>query len=179
MEACFLPFRTNSLPRLLKRHAMQQPRLCREEINVATNKLGKHFSHRESENECTVFFLQKIDLTLKNERQINSNLPSKISHFWRKFNFWAPKTPLLDARGAQTRYDVIWNLCQSFFLAHCASFMSRWPLLRGAGGVCRSVVGKQLSDSIINIFNFRYYIISNMYLYSFSRSIVAWLYLDT
>ena len=43
----------------------------------------------------------------KNERQINSNLPWKFDHFWRNLNFWAPKTPLLNARSAQTRCEIL------------------------------------------------------------------------
>ena len=59
------------------------------------------------------------------------------SHFWRKLNFWAPKTPLLDAHGARTRYEV---LRPSLFSAHCTSFMLKWPLLR-RGEVNISSVG--------------------------------------
>ena len=42
------------------------------------------------------------------------------SHFWRKLNFWAPKTPLLDAHGARTRYEV---LRPSLFSAHCTMYI--------------------------------------------------------
>ena len=42
----------------------------------------------------------------KNERQINSKTPCKVGPAWRKLNFWAPKTTLLNGRSAQTRYDV-------------------------------------------------------------------------
>ena len=51
-----------------------------------------------------------------------------------------PKAALLDARGAQTRYDMIRNFTPIILLAHCASFMSRWPLLRVGGWFCRSLV---------------------------------------
>ena len=56
----------------------------------------------------------------------------------RKINFWAPKTLLLDAHSTQTRYEI---LCPYLVSAHSASFMSRWPLLRGGVGVCISLVG--------------------------------------
>ena len=39
------------------------------------------------------------------------------------------------------RPNVIWNFAPIILLAHCASFISRWPLLRKGGEVCRSVVG--------------------------------------
>ena len=50
----------------------------------------------------------------KNERQVNSNLLCKFGHYWRKLNFWAPKTPFL---GSQTRYDVIWNFTPIFIFS--------------------------------------------------------------
>ena len=31
---------------------------------------------------------QKISFMQKKERQVNSNLPCKFGHFWRKLNFW-------------------------------------------------------------------------------------------
>ena len=69
---------------------------------------------------------------MKNDRRINSILPCKFGHFWRELNFRAPKTPILDARGAQTRYDMK-------FYAHLRILW--WPLLRGRGvGVCLSSV---------------------------------------
>ena len=86
---------------------------------------------------------QKKIIQAKHERQINCNLPCKFCNFWRKLNFWAPNTPLLDVHGAQTQYDVICNLRPFLFSAHCASFISRWLLLRG--GVCISLVGSKLS----------------------------------
>ena len=49
---------------------------------------------------------QKKVIRIKNDRQINSNLPCKFSHFWRKLNFRAPITPLLDSHMSGTRYDV-------------------------------------------------------------------------
>ena len=42
----------------------------------------------------------------KNDRQVNSILPCKFVHFWRKLNFWAPKTPLLNARSAFKRDNI-------------------------------------------------------------------------
>ena len=45
--------------------------------------------------------------------------------------------PLLDAHNFKTPYEIF---TASLVSAHCASFMSRWPLLRGGGGVCISVV---------------------------------------
>ena len=45
----------------------------------------------------------------KNERHINSNLTCRFGYFWNFFNFWAPKTPLMDTRSAQTRYDATLN----------------------------------------------------------------------
>ena len=77
----------------------------------------------------------------KNERKINSNLPCKFGHCWRMLKFWDGVLVHLGAFGAQTWYDVICNFTPIIFLAHWASFMSRWPLL--GGGVCISVVGKQ------------------------------------
>ena len=43
----------------------------------------------------------KIIIYAKNKRRVISNRPYKFGHFWRKLNFWGPKTPLLDARGSQ------------------------------------------------------------------------------
>ena len=74
----------------------------------------------------------------RNEHQIISNLPCKFGHFWRKYNFWNVWASLTPKR------NVMWYeiLGPSFFSAHCASFMSRWLILR-EGVVCISVVGKQ------------------------------------
>ena len=44
----------------------------------------------------------KIIIYAKNKRRVISNRPYEFGHFWRKLNFWGPKTPLLDARCAQT-----------------------------------------------------------------------------
>ena len=97
---------------------------------------------------------QKKIIYAKNERQVNSKLPCKFGHFRRKLNFWVPKTPLLDARGAQTHYQI---LRPYLFSAHCEYFMLRWPLLNwGKGrGVCISLVGKQPSTVY-------YYIVSHI-----------------
>ena len=70
----------------------------------------------------------------KNEGHINSNLPCKFGHFRGKLNIWG-------ACGALTRYDVIYNFTLIIFSAHCASCMSRWPLLWGK--VCISVIRKE------------------------------------
>ena len=47
--------------------------------------------------------------------------------------FWAPMAPKRDVMC----YEILYP---SFFLAHCASLISRWPLLSGRW-VCISVVG--------------------------------------
>ena len=70
---------------------------------------------------------QKNIIYAKNERQINFNLPCKFGHFWRRLNFWAPRTPLLDAHNFQSRHVIFSTPLVS---THCASFMSRWLLLR-------------------------------------------------
>ena len=76
----------------------------------------------------------------KNERQINSKLSCKFGYFWRKLNFWAPKRPFWTPK----RYDMWYEILHSsIFLAHHASFMSRWPLLRRGRGICISLVRKQ------------------------------------
>ena len=53
----------------------------------------------------------------KNERQINYNIFCKFSHFWRKLNFWGAIRARLDASGAQTQYDVIWNFTPNIFFS--------------------------------------------------------------
>ena len=50
--------------------------------------------------------------------------------FLRKGKFLVAQNASFDARSAQTRYEI---LRPSLFLVHGASFMSRWPLLRGEG----------------------------------------------
>ena len=62
---------------------------------------------------------QKV-IRAKNERQINSNLPHKFGHFWKKLKFWGAFWLCLGVCGSQTRYDVICNFAPIFFLAHCA-----------------------------------------------------------
>ena len=47
--------------------------------------------------------LKKKSYMQKNERQINSNLPCKFGHLFRKSKFWAPKTPLSETHSAQIR----------------------------------------------------------------------------
>ena len=77
----------------------------------------------------------KKNIYAKNERQINSNLPCKFGQFWRKLFFLGPKTPFLNARSAQMRYNIMWYeiLRPTFFLGHCEAFISGWPLLKGGG----------------------------------------------
>ena len=43
---------------------------------------------------------KKKSYVQKNERQVNYNLSCKFGHFWRKLNFWAPKTPKHDMNDA-------------------------------------------------------------------------------
>ena len=81
-------------------------------------------------------------------RQNSFNSPCKFGHFWRKLNFWGRKTSLLNDRSAQMRYEI---LRPSFFLAHCASFMSRWPLLRGGGGAGLHILSWKIDDFQIYI----------------------------
>ena len=75
---------------------------------------------------------------MRNELKIKIGVKFHITsyHVWAlrasKRRFWVPKTPLLNKRGAQTRYEI---LCPSLFSAHCASFMWRCSLLRRRGGL--------------------------------------------
>ena len=59
--------------------------------------------------------------------------PANLATFEESWIFGRPKQHLLDARGTQTRLMWYQILRSSFCLAHCASFMSRWSLLRGGG----------------------------------------------
>ena len=58
--------------------------------------------------------------------------------------FWHPKWPLwtpIAPKRVMMWYEIVRPSC---FLGHCASFMSRWLLLReGGGGVCISYIGIQ------------------------------------
>ena len=84
--------------------------------------------------KSTITQKQKIGITekiiyAKNERQVNSNLP---------------KTALLDARGAQTQYDVTWNFTPIFFFNSLRIFYVKMATSeRGGGGVCISLVGPE------------------------------------
>ena len=58
------------------------------------------------------------------------------------------RTERNSAHNSKTRYDVIWffqhiySFSTSIVSAHCASLMSRWPLLRGEGvWFCISLLG--------------------------------------
>ena len=66
-------------------------------------------------------------------RQVNSNLPCKFGLFWKKLNFWAPKTPLLDGRGAQTLYGVIWNFTAIIYLSTLRIFYVKMVTYEGLG----------------------------------------------
>ena len=68
---------------------------------------------------------QKKTIYAKNDCQINFNLPYKFDHFWRKFNFWVPITPLLDAHFGGGDGG-------------------------GEGEVCISLVGEQLKPLLAN-----------------------------
>ena len=51
--------------------------------------------------------LTKKIILQKNDRNVISNIPYKFDHFEESWIFRCPKPRLLDARGTQTRYDVI------------------------------------------------------------------------
>ena len=71
----------------------------------------------------------------KNERQVNSNLPCKFGHFWRKLNFWGAVWTCLGACGAQTRYDVIWNFVPIIFCRSLRIFYVNMATSEGGGGL--------------------------------------------
>ena len=74
------------------------------------------------------FFLQKMSARLF------ILYPANFANF-EEILIFGCETPLLDARGAQTRYDVMWNITPSLFSAHFTSYMSRWSLLRRGAGI--------------------------------------------
>ena len=82
-------------------------------------------------------------LYARNERQINFNLPCKFGHFWRKLNLMASKTPLLDARDAQTRYDLIWNFTPIFIFSSLHIFYVKMVTSDEGRRVYISLVWKQ------------------------------------
>ena len=58
---------------------------------------------------------------------------ANLSTYKESCIFRRPKRPFLNGCRTQTQFDIIWNFTHIILLAHCASFMSRWPLLREGG----------------------------------------------
>ena len=87
------------------------------------------------------WFFQKI------KRPVNSNLHCKFGHFGESWIFERPKRPFWTP--VAPKPEVMWNeiLRTSLFLAYCASFMSRWPLLRG----CLHILN---CDRAFKVYNF-------------------------
>ena len=76
----------------------------------------------------------------KNERQIDSNLPCKFGQFWRKLNFWAPKTPRLDVCSAEMQYESDMKFYAHLYFQHIAHLLCQMATSEG-GGICISLVG--------------------------------------
>ena len=90
--------------------------------NLQVSSKKDHISKTENRTKKVIF--------AKNERQVNSNLASRFGQFWRKLNFGCPKRPFWTP--AAPKRNIMWyEVLRPFLLAHCASFMLRWPLLRG------------------------------------------------
>ena len=94
----------------------------------------KNFFTQEKTSELLTQKLLKVTISHKlriaqnksfMQKQVNSDLPCKFGHFWIKLNFWASTTPLLEVRGTQTPYDVVWNIVHIIFVAHSLSSISR------------------------------------------------------
>ena len=70
----------------------------------------------------------------KEKQQFISNMSCKFGYFWKKLNFWAPKTSILDARGAQTRYDVTWKFTPIFIFNTLRIFYVKMVTSEGGKG---------------------------------------------
>ena len=115
------------------------PKATHASVNFQfTTKVNIKFSYTFTEIS---YFLAKKFLLQISAESVKKNY--KIDHVSKSKNrtekvlfliyFWVPKMLLLNGCSVQTRHDVIWNFTPIIFLAHGASFMSRWPLLRGRG----------------------------------------------
>ena len=101
--------------------------------------------HISKTKNCT-----KNVIYAKNERQINPNLPYKFGYFWRKMNFWTPKTPLYDPHNAQARYDVIWNFQHIFSFSTLRIFYVKMATSEREGGSACPCLGQGLYQLFIS-----------------------------
>ena len=70
----------------------------------------------------------------KNERQVNSNLYYEdLATFVESWIFGCPKRPIMDGRGAQTRYDVIRNFTLIIFFSTMRIFHVKLANSEGGG----------------------------------------------
>ena len=97
-------------------------------FQIVPKKKIQNRSYLKTEN-C----LKKV-IYAKNKRQINSNLPCKFGHFWRKLNFWTP---------AQMRYDLIWNFTPISIFSTLRIFYVKLATSEAGGEVCIVLVGKR------------------------------------
>ena len=108
----------------------------RGSLKIFTQIAGEVISATHPQIVFHIFKYLEISWRLvlqKNKRQISSNIPCKFGHFWRKFNFLAPKTSLLDARSAETRY-VIWSFTSNFIFSPLRIFYVKSPPPTSGGG---------------------------------------------
>ena len=93
---------------------------------------------------------------IKNERQINSNLPCRFGHFLRELTFWAPETFFLNGRSAHNFFQYTAHL-----LCRESHFWGK-GMRGGRGGgrerLCIFAAGKQPNNfrygilTVLNIF---------------------------
>ena len=104
-------------------------------------------------------------IDVKIHYQINSNLPCIFGHFWRKFNFWGPKTSLFDAHNSKTRYDFFSTLRIVYVQKVTSEGGEGGGGGGGGGGGCIFLVGKkQIFETFLVIFNSGTKITERLYL---------------
>ena len=89
-------------------------------------------------NRTKKLFVQKI------ERQVNSNLPCKLDHLWRKLNFWSPKTSLWtpknnDGHKISSRDMKFYAHHHFYHITHLLCQDGHFWRGGGVGGVCISL----------------------------------------